>query len=65
MPTLGAGERLALWLPDEMLVDRTEYAIRLAGGVEIAEKDGKVLNVLTLGGTFPMERKAADASVVD
>ena len=65
VPTLGAGERLALWLPDEMLVDRTEYAIRLAGGVEIAEKDGKVLNVLTLGGTFPMERKAADASVVD
>jgi len=45
-PALGTGDRLALWLPDAMMCDRPEYAIRLAGGVEIVERDGKVLNVL-------------------
>ena len=47
------GDRLALWLPDEMMTDRAEYAIRLAGGAEHLERGGKLLNVLTLGGTFP------------
>ena len=65
VPALGAGERLALWLPDEMLADRTEYAIRLAGGAEIVEKDGKVLNALTLGGSFAPVRTNDDAPVVD
>ena len=45
---LEKGDRLALWLPDEMMRDRAEYAIRLAGGAETLERDGKVLNVLTL-----------------
>lgn len=42
------GDRLALWLPDEMMEDRAEYAIRLAGGAEHLERDGKILNLLTL-----------------
>lgn len=49
VPARAAGERLALWLPDEMLKTRPEYAIRLAGGVEVVEKDGKVLNVVGTG----------------
>ena len=47
VPALKDGERLALWLPDELLADRAEYAIRLAGGAEFVEKDGKILNMLT------------------
>ena len=65
VPALGAGERLALWLPDEMLADRAEYAIRLAGGAELIEKDGKALNMLTLGGSFVPERTKDEAPVVD
>jgi len=45
-PAVGPGDRFALWLPDEMLADRPEYAVRLAGGAEVVERDGKVLNVL-------------------
>ena len=46
VPAGGAGDRLALWLPDEMLKTRPEYAIRLAGGAEVVERDGMVLNLI-------------------
>jgi len=65
VPAIRQGERLALWLPDEMLMDRAEYAIRLAGGADILEKDGKVLNVLTIGGSFPALQEKTVAPVVD
>ena len=48
VPARAAGERLALWLPDEMLETRPEYAVRLAGGAEVVERDGRVLNVIDL-----------------
>ena len=41
-----AGEALALWLPDEMMPERPEYAIRLAGGADVVENGGKILNVV-------------------
>ena len=48
VPRLKADDRLALWLPDECesIRRRPEYAIMLAGGAEIVERDGRLLNVL-------------------
>ena len=48
VPTLAAGERLALWLPDEMesIRLRPEYAIRLADGAKAEDIGGHRLNVL-------------------
>lgn len=49
VPALPSGARLALWLPDEMMKDRAAYAVRLAGGAEVVERDGKTLNILKTG----------------
>jgi len=66
IPELGASDRLALWLPDEMMPTRPEYAIRLAGGAEFVEKDGRLLNVLTLDKTLKGAASVtAAAPVVD
>lgn len=48
VPARKAGDRLALWLPDEMpsIRLRPEYAIRLAGGVTVETIGGRLLNVL-------------------
>ncbi len=46
VPAPKAGEKLALWLPDEMMPERPEYAIRLAGGADVVENGGKILNVV-------------------
>ena len=48
VPRLGAGERLALWLPDESesIRYRCEYAIRLADGARIEKSGGMLLNIL-------------------
>lgn len=48
VPQFAKGARLALWLPDEMMMDRTEYAISLAGCAQVVKKEGKLLNVLAL-----------------
>ncbi len=48
IPNRKVGDRLALWLPDEMpsIRLRPEYAIRLAGGVTVETIGGRLLNVL-------------------
>ena len=48
VPGRKAGDRLALWLPDEALSIRLrpEYAIRLAGAVPVETIGGRLLNVL-------------------
>lgn len=49
VPSLEPGDRLALWLPDESpsIQMRCEYAISLAGGVEVLDICGRRLNVIT------------------